>query len=86
MSRKSDLISIVTFVSILAVTGVALIAWMSAKSWVDTTGLTVGIILLVLTVLQSVLSVVWWRVTARKQHPTTNGQRPHEIELKPMAT
>ena len=86
MSRKSDLISIVTFAAILGVTGIVLFIWMSATSWVDRTGVIVGFIFLGLTALQSGLSVLWWCVAGRKQASLSNGHKPHEIELKPTVS
>ncbi|KAK2169870.1 hypothetical protein LSH36_6g04007 [Paralvinella palmiformis] len=86
MSRKSDLVSIVTFVSILGVTGIVLFIWMSSQSWVDKTGVIVGIIFLALTALQSGLSILWWCVAGRKNNAYTIGQNPQEIELKPAVT
>ena len=64
MSRKSDLIAVLSMAILLALTAVSLLIWMSVLRWEDHTGAVVGVIFIMLTVLQSGLSVYWYKVGA----------------------
>jgi hypothetical protein len=87
MSRKSDLISVITLGAVLGITGIGLFVWMSAISWADKTGVIVGIIFIALTVLQSGLSVLWWRISGQKKHMfVVNSSSSKDIELKTIET
>ena len=81
----SDLFSMVLLIIILGGTGVGLFVWMAATGWKDLPGVVVGVIFMVVTVIQIVISIAFWRISrSGKFTPTTNGIEADSIEIKAL--
>jgi len=55
-------LAVVTFAGVLSLSAVGIFMWMAASRWDDTTGTTVGVILMMLAGCQVVGSIVWFRL------------------------
>lgn len=55
-------LAVATFAGVLSLSAVAIFVWMAAERWSDTTGTTVGVILMLLAGCQLVGSVMWFRM------------------------
>ena len=55
-------LAVATFAGVLSLSAVGIFIWMAALGWRDTTGTTVGVILMLLAGCQLVGSVVWFRM------------------------
>ena len=55
-------LAVATFAGILSLSAVGIFIWMAAKRWQDTTGTTVGVILMLLAGCQLGVSVLWFRM------------------------
>lgn len=80
MVSKSDIIAVSSQVVLLGVTGIALFIWVAATGWQDSAGLVVSILFVVLTALQIMLSLAWWRLqrksNAKYQPANSNDYKP----------
>jgi len=80
-----DLISMLLLIVILGATGVGIFIWMALASWKDHAGVVVGVIFIAVTVIQTVISGAFWRMSrSGKFSPKQNGGiEAHEsVELK----
>ncbi len=82
---KVDAVQTVALLSmpvILGVAGLGTFFWMWGSAWEDLTGVSVGIIYVVLTVVQIAFTVTWWRIVRGKpeevQSPILT-PRPHRM-------
>jgi len=55
-------LAVATFAGVISLSAVAIFIWMAAWRWSDTTGTTVGVILMLLAGCQLAGSVVWFRM------------------------
>ena len=55
-------LAVATFAGLLSLSAVGIFIWMAASQWNDTTGTTVGVILILMAGCQLVGSVVWFRL------------------------
>ena len=54
--------------AVLAGTAIAILIWMASIRWTDSTGISAGVIFLVLAAIQLGLSIMWLRRFADGQH------------------
>jgi len=60
--EKSDIAAIGAQIVLLGLTGVALFIWVAAQGWIDSAGIIVSVLFVVLAGIQVLLAVVWWRL------------------------
>ena len=60
---KSDIVSMVTLMVVLAVTSLSTFVWMASVGWTDHTGIAVAVIFVLLTLLQGAAGAGWWVAT-----------------------
>jgi len=58
---SSETLSVGLMSSVLTATALGLFAWMAALQWTDSTGVSVAVIFVVIAVVQTVISVIWYR-------------------------
>lgn len=75
MGTKSDVVAMVTLMAVLAVTSLSLFAWIASTGWTDQTGIAVAVIFILLTAVQSISGLVWWKVTHRSSHRDIDAQK-----------
>jgi len=84
MVELAQRLAVATFAGLLSLSAVGIFIWMAATRWADTTGTTVGVILLLLAGCQIAGSVAWFRLQ-RSAVPSVDRRKRdddmHEREL-----
>jgi hypothetical protein len=68
MVGKVERGAILTLTAVLVSTAIAILIWMACIRWTDSTGISAGVIFLVLAAIQLGLSIMWLRRFADVQH------------------
>ena len=64
-AATTEQISIISLTSLLGLTGISILIWMSAAGWTDINGCIVGAVFLLVTLLQMGFATMWWRAQSR---------------------
>ncbi len=62
---RGELVSICVMTGLLGLTGAGLFGWMASSGWQDKPGVVIGIIFLILTGMQVLLTILWWRMNKK---------------------
>ena len=65
----SQTIAIFSLPIMLGLAGLGTFFWMAGTDWSDMTGVGVGIIYVVLTVIQVIFTIAWWRIMRAQPEP-----------------
>jgi len=77
-------LAVATFAGVLSLSAVGIFIWMAALRWKDTTGTTVGVILMLLAGCQLAVSVVWFRMQRSSVLSVDRRKRDDDVDERKL--